>query len=333
MSLDTAAGEATVTQACQLFKISRAAYYEARKPSGTRHLRLVRPQEAQPAKGPQGPAEAPQSASEGSAPVPVAPSLGAAQGPAFRRACASSEALREAIAEVAKKHAAWGVRKVWATLRRPPYGLCAGRKRIWALMKDMDLTLPADRPERAEEPRGHVAVEMPNRRWATDMTTVWTRLDGLVAVMPVIDCGCRSILALDVSRSQESAALLAPVRQALVQQLASPQGVPWNLELRSDHGPQYTGRDCQDLCDHWRLNHTFAPVGRPTGNAVAERVIRTMKEECIWLRDWDSLEELRAALDAWRASYNSERPHQAIDWQTPAERRAERLSPDYKAAA
>jgi putative transposase len=69
----------------------------------------------------------------------------------------------------------------------------------------------------------------------------------------------------------------------------------------------------------------MAPVGRPTGNAVAERLIRTMKEECIWLRDWSSLTELRAALLDWLSEYNERRPHQSLDWSTPSERRAERL--------
>ncbi|MGC3998581.1 MAG: integrase core domain-containing protein [Anaeromyxobacter sp.] len=75
----------------------------------------------------------------------------------------------------------------------------------------------------------------------------------------------------------------------------------------------------------WGLTHTFAPVGRPTGNAVAERVIRTMKEEVIWLRDWDTAEQLREAVLAWQHRYNTQRPHQALGWKTPAEYRAEKL--------
>jgi len=82
----------------------------------------------------------------------------------------------------------------------------------------------------------------------------------------------------------------------------------------------------RSLCRRWGLAHTFAPVGRPTGNAVVERFIRTMKEELIWLRDWDSVDELREAVDAWLRHYNGKRPHQALNWQTPNERRAERLA-------
>jgi putative transposase len=73
------------------------------------------------------------------------------------------------------------------------------------------------------------------------------------------------------------------------------------------------------------LEHTLAPVGTPTGNAVAERTIRTLKEECLWLSDFDSLQQLQAALAQWQHDFNHQRPHQALHWQTPAERRAQHL--------
>lgn len=78
--------------------------------------------------------------------------------------------------------------------------------------------------------------------------------------------------------------MLAPVRQALVHAFGDAGQVPMGLELRTDHGPQYTGTDCADLCREWGIDHTFAPVGRPTGNAVTERFIRTLKEELICFR-------------------------------------------------
>lgn len=105
------------------------------------------------------------------------------------------------------------------------------------------------------------------------------------------------------------------VGAALVDNFGAPGNVQRarGLGLRTDHGPQYTGGDCAELCKRWNLDHTLAPVGRPTGNAVAERVIRTMKGECIWLRDWTSLAELHQELDAWRTirMYNEQRPHRS----------------------
>lgn len=284
MKPETDAGKATVTLLCATFALSRAAYYAAKKsPARRRPADVV--------------------------PLPSRPRH------------TSAEVVLAAIREVIAREPAWGVRKVWATLKRD--GLKVSRKRVWALMHAHGLVLARDR-EPGETPRGHVAVPEPNRRFATDLTTTWTKRDGVVAIVPTIDCGCRTV-ELVVTKDQHGPAVLASVRKMLVWAFGRPENVPAGVELRSDHGPQYTGSDCAALCDEWNLDHTYAPVGRPTGNAVVERVIRTLKEEVVWLRDWESLDELRAALEAWVKRYNEQRPHQALGWKTPAEYRAERL--------
>jgi putative transposase len=249
MSRQTVAGTASVTLLCRRFGISRAAYYAALKPPARRRADVVR--------------------------LPSRPRY------------SSAEAVLAAIQAVlaGEDAAAWGVRKVWARLRQQ--GMRVGRKRVYALMKANGLVLARDR-EPGETTRGHVVVPEPNRRIATDLTTVWTRRDGVVALVPTIDCGCRSLLGMTVTKDQHGPAVLASVRHALVAAFGRPENVPEGVELRSDHGPQYTGSDCKDLVEDWHLVHTFAPVGRPTGNAVVERVIRTLKEEVIWLRDWDA---------------------------------------------
>jgi len=148
-------------------------------------------------------------------------------------------------------------------------------------MKALGLCLPP-LSERVEPlRRGHVAVPESNRRWATDLTTVWTALDGTVALVPVMDCGDRVVFAIEVAKPQDSLAVLAPVERSLEEAFGAPESVPADLELRSDYGPKYTGADCEALCKAWRLDHTLAPVGRPTGNAVVERSIQTLKVEPI----------------------------------------------------
>lgn len=286
MNRQTVAGTASVTLLCKRFGISRAAYYAARRPPARRRAEVVR--------------------------LPTRPRY------------SSADAVLAAIQAVlaGEDAAAWGVRKVWARLRQQ--GMRVGRKRVYALMKAHGLVLARDR-EPGETTRGHVAVPEPNRRVATDLTTVWTRRDGNVAIVPTIDCGCRSLLGMTVTKDQHGPAVLASLRQALVAAFGRPEDVPDGVELRTDHGPQYTGSDCRELADEWHLVHTFAPVGRPTGNAVVERVIRTLKEEVIWLRDWDSADDVRAAVDAWVRRYNDERPHQALNYATPTEYRAAKL--------
>jgi putative transposase len=190
-------------------------------------------------------------------------------------------------------------------------------------MRAHGLVLAQDR-EPGEVHRGHVVVPEPNRRIATDLTTVWTRRDGIVALVPTIDCGDRTAVVV-VTKDQHGPAVLASVEKKLEDAFGSPEHVPSDVELRTDHGPQYTGSDCDALCDRWGIDHTFAPVGRPTGNAVAERFIRTMKEELVWLQDWESEAQLRTAVEHWLDGYLHRRPHQALGWLTPAEYRAARL--------
>jgi putative transposase len=313
MSRETSRGVAPVSLTCSTFGISRQAYYAAQR-------RESKSTEAPECSTEPGPDEQTQA----SVRVPVAVER--------FRTWATTEELRGAIHTIVGAHPAWGVRKVWATLRRR-CGLRAGLKRVWAVMKADGLTLEPVAVRESPGRYGHVSVPESNRRWATDLTTVITRDDGVVAVVPVIDCGDRVALACRVTKSQDSGAVLSPLEQALVEQFGDPDRVPPGLELRTDHGPQYTGGDCEGLCHVWHLDHTFAPVGRPTGNAVAERFIQTLKIELLWTRDWLSLAELQAAIDEWLIIYNSYRPHQAMNWLTPDEKRASNLGLKLEVAA
>jgi len=292
MSRETSRGKASVTQLCAAFGISRQSYYVSRGAARSEGIPEPRPERLGP--------------------------------------WATAKELVEGIWSVVQRFPAWGVRKVWAFLRRQ--GMRGSRKRVWKVMRALGLTLPAPKERAIPLLRGHVAVPESNRRWATDLTTAWTRQDGTVALVPVIDCGDRVVFEVEVTKSQETAAVLAPVVRALEDCFGVPSWVPEGLELRSDHGPQYTGEDCAELCRAWGLEHTFSPVGRPTGNAVAERFIETLKVELLWTRDWESIDELREAVREWLHSYNHERPHQALSWMTPAEKREENLGRAKRAA-
>jgi putative transposase len=297
MSRQTSRGDAAVGQLRTAFAVSRQAWHAARK---------RRDAPPRPPRGPRPPRRRPDSA--------------------------SAEAVTAAIVVLAKDNPGWGVPKVWANLRYIQ-GLVVGRRRVYALMKSLGLLLPPARKESRPASRGHVSVPQSNRRWATDLTTTWTGQDGLVAIITVIDCGDRTVLDVEVSKSQDAPSTLLPVERALFQAFAVAGTAPDGLELLSDHGPQYTGRDCEELCDRWRVHHRFSGVGRPTGNAIAERLILTLKVELIWTRDWVSIDELRAAVRTWARRYNEQRPHEALNWKTPAQKRELNLNPPQREAA
>src|SRR5690606_20061493 len=143
MNLRTDAGSLSTTPVCALFGLSRTAWYEAK-----RSLSQENTDET---------AAAPRPAREPRVASPPA---------------ATVEALMPAIHAIVEANPAWGVRKVWAVLRRKPYELKVSQRRVWALMSARNLTLVPNSPRKDLPPRGQVVTPEPNRRWATDLTTV-----------------------------------------------------------------------------------------------------------------------------------------------------------------
>ena len=68
-------------------------------------------------------------------------------------------------------------------------------------------------------------------------------------------------------------------------------------------------------------------VREPEGNGCAERFIRTLKENLLWVRRFNTVEELRLALIAFRQTYNQSWIIERHGYQTPAQVRAEQISP------
>ncbi|MGK5595670.1 MAG: integrase core domain-containing protein [Parachlamydiaceae bacterium] len=61
----------------------------------------------------------------------------------------------------------------------------------------------------------------------------------------------------------------------------------------------------------------YTSYSNPKGNADTERMMRALKEECLWLWEWTSLEQLQEALSGWISFYNSEYPHSKLGYQSP----------------
>src|SRR5262249_44348564 len=95
------------------------------------------------------------------------------------------------------------------------------------------------------------------------------------------------------------------------------------LAIRCDGGPQY-------IADAWInevkwLGGTISPsyVGEPEGNGVAERFMRTLKEQGIYLRQFASLSAPRRILGQFIARYNTEWLIERLGHRTPAQARAD----------
>ncbi len=198
-----------------------------------------------------------------------------------------------------------GYRKVWARLRHQ--GLRSSKERVRRLMRENGLSAPV-RTGRPTGPRNHDGTIIPERidtMWGTDMTTAYTTEHGQVAVFVAVDHCSAECVGLHAARRGTRHEALEPIRQGVVERFGGVAAdVVQGLSIRHDHGSQYMSHDFQKEIAWLGATSSPAFVRAPEGNGCAERFIRTLKENLLWVRTFRTVEELRLALLDFRQTYN-----------------------------
>src|SRR4051794_40230041 len=225
-----------------------------------------------------------------------------------------------------------GYRKLWARLRLA--GIRTSRRRVLRLMREHGL-LAHQRAGRAHGPKAHdgtITTERVDRMWGTDLTSVMTG-EGQAAVFIAVDHCSAECVGLHASRSADRFQALEPVKQAVRQCHGGfAKGIAAGLRLRHDHGSQYVSHDFQAEIRFLGIESSPAFVREPEGNGCAERFIRVLKENLLWVRRFDTVEELRLALSAFRQTYNQSWIIERHGYRTPAQVRADQIGPTLMAA-
>jgi len=237
-------------------------------------------------------------------------------------------ALVEAICAVltASPFHGEGHRKVWARLRLA--GVRTSKRRVLRLMREHDLLAPS-RVGAPRGPRTHDGTIIPatvDTMWGTDLTTTITG-EGQVAVFVAVDHYSAECVGIHAARRATRFEALEPIRQGVRRCLGDfAQGIARGLSARHDHGSQYMSDAFQQELAFLGIESSPAFVRAPEGNGCAERFIRTLKENLLWVRTFDSVEELRQALLAFRETYNTTWLIERHGFRTPAAVRQSQLS-------
>lgn len=210
-----------------------------------------------------------------------------------------------------------GYRKVWALLRHQ--GLRVGHERVLRLMREHQLLAP-QRVRRVRGPQAHdrsIIPDRPHTLWGTDMTTTVIG-EGQASVFVAIDHATAQCVGLHAAARGTRHEALEPIRQGMTQCFGglAPQAAR-GLSLRHDHGSQYMSRDFQGELSFLGIRSSPSFVREPQGNGCAERFIRTLKENLLWIRRFDTVEELRQALMAFKDTYNQHWRLQRLGYRTP----------------
>ena len=241
------------------------------------------------------------------------------------------EAIRAVLA-VSPFHGE-GHRKVWARLRHG--GVRSSKRRVLRLMREHDLLAPS-RVGSPRGPRNHDDTIIPDQvdaMWGTDLTTTWTG-EGQVAVCVAVDHHSAECVGIHAARRATRFEALEPIRQGVRYSFGVfAKDAARGLAVRHDHGSQYMSDAFQSELAVLGIESSPAFVRAPEGNGCAERFIRTLKENLLWVRTFDTVEALRQALLAFRDAYNATWLVERHGFRPPATIRAEQLSPAAMAAS
>jgi putative transposase len=200
-----------------------------------------------------------------------------------------------------------GYRKVRARLRRE-HGVQVSGKRVLRLLRRHGLLAP-QRTRGRRKPRPHdgtIIPAAPNLRWGTDATMAWTRTDGWVWVFCVVDHYTAEAWA-HVAKVGDRFAALQPVYDAVIDRFGGLDAdVARGLALRHDWGPQYRSAYFLGSIAWLGITDDAAFLGEPETNGCAERWIRTLKEQCLWVRLHDTTDQLRQAVAGFVDRYNTQ---------------------------
>jgi len=232
-------------------------------------------------------------------------------------ASAAEVAIKHRIDELYTAHPFYGSRRLRVSLQRE--GLSINRKTVQRYMREMGIVALCPGPNLSKRELAHrvypyllrgVRAAKPDHIWGIDITYV-RLVAGWLYLVAVLDWYSRYVVSWELSDSLEIKFVLATVDRALLH--ATPH--IWNSDQGSHFtSPQYIER-LQEAC----VQISMDGRGRALDNIFTERLWRTIKYEEVYLHDYTTPRIARQGLTRYLEFYNQERPHQALNYRTPAE--------------
>lgn len=219
------------------------------------------------------------------------------------------EQLRQRLRELAVERVRWGYRRLYVLLRRE--GVSVNRKRVYRLYREEGLAVRRRKRKRVAVARQPMTTpEGLNECWGMDFMS-----DALIngrryRILNVVDALSREGLASETDTSLPASRVVR-----VLDEIALERGYP--TSIRVDNGPEFRSEEL----DAWAYAHQvrleFIQPGKPIQNAITESYNGRMRDECLNLHWFRTIEEARRTIAAHRDDYNRVRPHSALDGQTP----------------
>jgi putative transposase len=218
--------------------------------------------------------------------------------------------LRNALKDLAQRKPAWGYRMLHGALRLDGWHI--NHKKAHRLYREEKLALRKKSKQRLKcEKRGEVAAATkPGQRWTMDFIHD-TLADGRsFRTLNLTDTFTRQCLGQEVDTSLSGHRVTRLLDRAVQE-----YGLP--AEVQMDNGPEFRSK----VLDLWAYRNgvqlVFIEPGKPTQNGHIESFNGRFRAECLDQQWFGSLQQARALIEAWRISYNSQRPHSSLGYLPP----------------
>lgn len=225
--------------------------------------------------------------------------------------------LKHRIDEIFTRYPFYGSRRITAHLRREDWTIT--RKRVQRCMAEMGLVAIYPGPNTSQPASGHqiypyllrnVTASYPNHVWGIDITYIRLQ-QGWMYLVAILDWYSRFVVSWALDQTLELPFVLDAVDHALAQ--ARPE------IINSDQGSHFTSPQYLDRFLAVGSQISMDGRRRAMDNIFTERLWRSVKYEEVYLNDYAIPRQARQGLTAYFQFYNYDRPHQALDYLTPAE--------------
>jgi putative transposase len=223
------------------------------------------------------------------------------------------------IDEIFTKSPFYGKRRISAQLNRE--GINIGVKKVRKLMIKMGLkTLYPKKKFKNSKTQYHkkypyllkdVQIKRNNQVWATDITYIKMR-SGWIYLVAVLDWHSRYILSWEISITMEAEFCIKALESAI-------KNHPKPEIFNTHQGVQFTSNDFVGVLEKSNITISMDGKGRCFDNIFTERLWRTIKQEEVYIKDYNSVPEAIKSISEYIKFYNTERLHSSLNYNTPSE--------------
>jgi len=228
-------------------------------------------------------------------------------------------AILNAMDEIFTENPVYGAGKIRVELIK--LGFSISRPTVADYMKILGLEAIYPKPKTSTKNPSHkiypyllknIKAVYPNHIWGTDITYI--RMQGsFMYLVAFLDWYSRYVVSWGLSDTLEDDFVIEALKDALSITTSIPH------IANSDQGSQFTGNGYTNLLLANNIKISMDGRGRCMDNIFTERLWRTVKYEDIYIREYTSPKQLRKGLADFFTKYNTKRPHQSLDYKTPAE--------------